>query len=166
MPVASSAGSLIWQSEMTDAPLTACPWPVEEIPNGNWLYRQVPSMSKYFDEVDGKRFPNEANFHCDETGLSLHWERYADVKWIYLFLSLCKNAKGNYRDYRSFQIFRLPAGVIRSTEGVESVVHSPLYWGNPAPDGTPNNRAHASAFYPDDVEIRLKLRDWVGNNLA
>ena len=140
------------------------PWPIEEIPSEDFVTRQALPM-----ERTGKRprkFPKESHFKLrpGEDGLSVNWVKYLDTKSNFILLGLTHNRNGDYLDYSGFKIFKYSVKFLRSLDGVADVEHKPIYNGNPAPVGKPNNRAHAIVIYPDDEEIRMNLSDYCREN--
>lgn len=136
------------------------------IPNEDLVYRQahITRLSKFPNDKK-KRFPDESHFKPDPDGLSVNWNGQCTVKGIYEVIGISfKHETSIYKNYREFRLFGLPVGFVRSVEGINDVVHSPVFNGNPAAIGSPNNYAHASILYPDDEEIRVKLSDFCREN--
>lgn len=133
-----------------------------QISGNDAVYRQAhASILSKMPSDKKKRFPNEAHFKPDSDGLSVNWSRYLSPEEVYHLIGLSfKLGTTDFKDYKAFKIFKLPVEIIRSIEGIEDVVHTPVLNGNPAPIGSPNNYAHASIIYQDDEEIRLKLSDY------
>ena len=126
------------------------------------VYRQAHVSRLIKTESSKKRrHPSESHFKPDPDGLSVHWNKHITVSGVFHIIGLSyKIGKGEYKDFKCFEVFSIPVEYIRSLEGVQAVVHSPVFNGDPAPIGSPNNYAHTSLIYPDDEEIRLKLSDY------
>ena len=141
-----------------------CPYTIELIPNESSVLRQVV-VSQTYKEL-GRRIPNETHFKPDPDGLSVHWDKYISVEDVYHLISISHNYKTppSFKDYTSFLVFRFGVSGLREIDGISDVIHDPVYKGNPAPVGQPNNRAHALVKYEDDEEIRVLLCDWVRDN--
>ena len=136
-------------------------WEIEKIPDDSFLYRQAHILSNTH-QVDNKRIPNESHFSPDEDGLSVYWDKYANEQFIYCYIALSYKFKSDkFKDYRAYKIYKFPTEIFRKIQDVSDVLHSPVYYGNPAPVGFPNNKSHSLVIYPNDVEIRLKLTDYV-----
>lgn len=137
-------------------------YPIEMIPDESYVYRQVLPYERKRVGKKRRRFPSESHFELrvGENGLSVHWDKYINVKKIYLLLSLTHNSKGNFLNHTAFKVFRYPVQFLRSIDKIEDVIHTPNFYGNPAPVGKPNNRAHADVLYENDMEIFVKLRDY------
>lgn len=107
------------------------------------------------------RYPSESHFKPDPDGLSVHWCRYIGLNGVYHILGLSyRKGTTQYKDYKAFRVFTLPVEYLRLLEGIQEVTHSPVFNGDPAKIGFPNNYAHTSVIYPDDEEIRMKLSDY------
>jgi hypothetical protein len=132
------------------------------IPDEDEVFRQV-HKTKLDKETD--RFPKESNFIPDSDGLSVYWNAYCTITNIYEYIGISyRHKKTDYKNPKDFFLFKFLVGFIRKIDGVLDVKHSPVYNGNPSPIGFPNNFAHASIIYSDDVEIRLKLADYCNQN--
>lgn len=136
------------------------------VPDSDSVYRQCfKQLLKPIPGSEYRRFPKESDFVPHADGLSVNWSAYSSIESIYLLLGISyKHKKPEYKNPREFGLFKLPIAFIRAIENVIDVRHSPVYNGNPAPVGSPNNYAHASIIYPDDEEIRLKLSDYCREN--
>ncbi|MEX0686749.1 MAG: hypothetical protein WD267_04045 [Balneolales bacterium] len=141
-----------------------CNWPIEEIPHSDFVYRQVPPPDR-IGQKPGK-YPNAGHFSLkpDEKGLSVNWDKYVTLKSIFELISLRVNKKGNFTDYMGFKIFKFPVSLLKTFDKIADVEHDPDCRGNPAPHGTPNNRAHSLIMHEDDEEIRLKLSEYCRDN--
>ena len=148
---------------MDEIPPVSSTWVIEEIPDIDFVLRQVPVIQT---GPSGRRVPNETAFKLrpGENGLSVNWEKYLDVKGNYILLGLTFNKNNTFIDYTAFKIFRLEVGYIRSVSGVTDVLHDPVFRGDPAPVGQPNNRAHSLIICDDDEEVRTKLSDYCRDN--
>lgn len=136
------------------------------IPDTDLVYRQGHLIKLIKIQGDKKkRFPDETNFVPDPDGLSLHWSAYSTPEYVFKHIGISyKFNSTTYKTYSEFRVFSIPVALFRSLDGVR-VEHTPVYNGNPAPLGVPNNYAHASALYSaEDVEIRLKLSDYCREN--
>lgn len=127
------------------------------------VFRQV--ATSYLTHAKGnktERFPRENHFSPDSDGLSVNWDRFSNVSYNYHIIGLTYKYKqpGIYKDFRNFHVFKIPVTILKSIEGINSIDHNPIFNGNPAPLGSPNNYAHTLVVYDDDPEIRLKLSDW------
>jgi hypothetical protein len=136
------------------------------ITNDDVVYRQAHMTHlKYLPGDKNSRFPKESHFKPDADGLSVNCCRLIPLNGVYHVIGLTyKFNTTHYKDPRQFQVFSLPVEFIRAIENVSDVVHSPVFHGDPAPIGSPNNYAHTSLLYPDDEEIRLKLSDYCQHN--
>jgi hypothetical protein len=139
------------------------PWEKEEIPDIDFVLRQVPVINT---GPSGRRVPNETAFKLrpGENGLSVNWEKYLDIKHNYILLGITFNKINTFIDYTAFKIFRLEVGYIRSISGVTDVLHDPVFRGDPSPVGQPNNQAHSLIICNDDEEVRIKLADYCRQN--
>ncbi|MEX1120652.1 MAG: hypothetical protein WED82_00865 [Balneolales bacterium] len=139
-------------------------WPIEEIPHSDQVYRQVPPPDRIGKK--SRRYPNEGHFSlaAEEKGLSVNWDKYVTVKSVFELISLRLNKKGNFTDYSGFKIYKFPVGLIKTFDRIADVEHDPVCKGNPAPPGTPNNRAHSLVLHDDDLEIRVKLSEYCRDN--
>ncbi|MEJ7684665.1 MAG: hypothetical protein WKG06_43820 [Segetibacter sp.] len=138
------------------------------IPNDAFVYRQV-NLAHLKHELGNrkKRFPKESHFKPDADGLSVHWNRFIDVKGIYHIIGISfKPETTEFKDYRTFRVFSFPINFLKEVDGINSIIHSPVFNGNPAPVGFPNNYAHSSILYPDDEEIRIKLSTYCNEKYA
>ena len=130
------------------------------------VYRQIPLNHLVKSASDKKkRFPNEAHFAPHADGLSVHWNAYCTVESIFKLIGIShKYGSLDFKNPREYRLFSIPVIFLRSLDNVK-VEHSPVFNGNPAPIGTPNNYAHASVIYGiEEVEIRIKLRDYCSEN--
>jgi hypothetical protein len=129
------------------------------IPDETEVLRHV-----HLNELDkeSKRFPKASHFKLreGEPDLSVNWGELTSIEEAYYILGITYNLKGKYKDIKQFKLFKFPVVFLRNIPGLEKVIHSPVFNGNPAPIGKPNNYAHASVFYPDDEEIRIKLSNY------
>ena len=134
----------------------------EKIPNQDFVFRNV-----HFTQRTG-RIPNEAAFKLrqGETGLSVNWDKYIDVKGCYILIGLSYSNSNKFNDYTAFKIFKLQVEYIRSIDGINDVIHMPVFNGAPPPIGKPNNQAHSEILCIDDEEVRVKLADYCHNNYA
>lgn len=148
---------------MDGKPNLDCNWEIEDIPDHAYLFRQATSKQRVTE--GNRRFPNEAFFTLreGEDGLSCNWDKYSSIKDSFILIGLRFNSRQQYLDYKSFKIFKLSVGFLKSIEGI-TVIHKPEFNGNPAPIGRPNNKSHSEICYLDDVEIRTKLSDYSREN--
>lgn len=131
----------------------------------NGVYRQAHLNQMDKNASPNRKFPKPAHFSPDPDGLSVHWDRFIQPHGVYHVIGLSyRFGKTEYKNPRDFRLFHFPVGWLRQLEGLVDVVHSPVFHGNPAPVGSPNNYAHASLIYPDDEEIRLKLSNYCQSN--
>lgn len=130
-----------------------------EIADEDFVYRQVHRND--FDK-ESRRFPKANHFklRIGEEELSVNWDKLITVSEIYHLIGISHNAKGFFKDIRQFEVFRFPVSFLRDLENIQKVQHTPRLTGNPAPEGQPNNIAHASVYYPDDEEVRVKLSNY------
>jgi hypothetical protein len=133
------------------------------IPDKHHLYRHT-----HYDDLDkeGRRYPKAKHFKLreGELELSVNWDAHITVEEVFYLIGLGYNAKQQFKDYTKFKVFKLEVDFLRKLTGIEKVVHSPVFNGNPAPVGSPNNYAHASIYYPDDEEIRIKLSNYCNDD--
>jgi hypothetical protein len=136
------------------------------IPDTDFLYRQVHDQDlKQIPGVEAGRFPKERHFIPNEDGLSMHWHQYVSPEGVYHIIGLSfRGTTTTFKDPAKFKIVSIPVAVLRSIEQVSAVEHSPVFNGNPAAVGSPNNYAHSSVKFPNDEEIRLKLSDYCRDN--
>jgi len=136
-------------------------WEIEEIPDGDSLYRHV-HFSKY-DKTD--KFPLPDAFIPDPDGLSLYWEKYVPhVKEVYYLIGLSFTAKSKFKDHTGFLIFKIPKNNFIIIDGVQSVSHDPLQYAMPKV-GRPNNRSHSLAIYDDsNLQVRQILSAYCRGN--
>ncbi len=131
------------------------PWEIELIPVDSKVYRLIPlHMIR-----KGSRIPSESMFQPDADGLSVDWDKYSTpaMSLVRTGLTFRFNSQ-EYKDPSRFLVFRLNVGEAGNLEEVIAVNHTPVFHGDPAPVGLPNNRSHSSIL-GEDEEIRLKLRD-------
>lgn len=139
---------------------------IEEIPDEDYVYRQVLTFSHLLNGKSPRRFPNETQFELrdGEIGLSVNWDKYITVQDNFILLGLTHNKLGEYLEYTSFKIFKFPVVFPKKIEGIKDVLHKPIFNGNPAPLGLPNNQSHSEIVYENDEEIWLKLSDYCESN--
>lgn len=133
---------------------------VEIIPDNAFVYRQI--LPHEWIGLKKRRFPSESHFELrpDEEGLSVNWDKYITVENNYILIALTKNSKDKFQNHTAYKIFRYPTELFRNIEGIEDLIHKPVFNGNPAPIGKPNNQSHSEAIYVNDPEILLKLSDY------
>jgi hypothetical protein len=130
------------------------------IPDKAFVYRQV--YKTQLDKVG--RFPKAKHFMPDSDGLSTLWNEFATVKEVYHIIGISyKINKTVYKNPLEFSVFAFPIVFLKGIEGINEILHSPVFCGNPAPVGNPNNYAHASVCYGEDEQIRLNLSDYCSN---
>ncbi len=137
-----------------------CQEPVQHIPDTDHVVRHCPVM--HTDKREGRRFPPPACFvlRPDEKGLSVNWMERMGIERHFILLGLQHNRRSQYLNPAEFILFKLPVGALRSMDGVQEVVHVPVYNGDPAPMGSPNNPWHAEIIIAD-TENYLDVRDWL-----
>lgn len=147
------------------------PWEKEEIPDASSIMRHFAIKTGLDMDDSSRRFPNEAGFVIreGEDGLSFYWDKYTDVRNIFLTIALTHNNRNNFKDYTSFKVFRLPVEFVRSLHNSLKLEHDPNYNGSPAAIGSPNDRSHtlliATEVSPEDLlEIRADLSDYCRAN--
>jgi len=134
---------------------------IEIIPDESFVFRQVLPRERKGPKK--RRFPNEAHFELreNETGLSVNWDKYINVKKNYTLIALTLNPKsGKFQDHTFYKIFKYPVKIFRNIENIDDVIHKPIFNGNPAPVGKPNNQSHSEVIYENDLEIFVKLSDY------
>lgn len=136
------------------------------VPDSDSVFRQCFKLNlKPIPGSDSRRFPSDSHFIPDTDGLSVNWDAYCTIDSVYHIIGLTfKHKKETFKNPKDFGLFKIPVAFVRAIENVIDVKHSPVYNGNPASVGNPNNYAHASLIYPDDEEIRLKLSDFCKEN--
>lgn len=128
------------------------------IPDSDEVYRQVP-----ITQLEEGRFPQPGHFTIKydrgEKELSTNWSAYTDTLDSYCIIGLSANINGAYKDVSKYKLFSIPVLFLRSILGIEKVVHTPVFHGNPSEIGKPNNYSHASIFFQKEnqVEVRKKL---------
>lgn len=158
--------------EKSDPIIGDCPWEVETIPVDHKLSRQfwVHYMKK---TSGGRRFPPESEFKTrdGDLGLSFYWNKYIDLKSIFLTIGLSHKSDSSrkFKDYTGFKIFQIPCEVIISLYESISIVHEPLFNGNPAPIGQPNIRSHTLVQFgeiqeEDSLRVRMNLSEYCVKN--
>ena len=130
-------------------------FPIEDIPNEDFVYRNVHRMK--FKDWETPRTPNEADFSLreNETYLSSNWNKYCTELDIFIMLGLQKTPKGNWRDFMEFKSIKLSVGKLRGMQLTEP--NAVLVNHKPEDD----NHSHSAIITEDDVEFRLKLCDLV-----
>jgi hypothetical protein len=137
------------------------------IPDEDEVYRQVPLTEL---DNDGARFPRPDHFTIKykrgEKDLSVNWSIHTSVEHTYCVIGLTNNYKGEYKDPTKYKLFSIPVAFLRSIKGIEQVLHTPSFNGNPADLGNPNNYSHASIYFPieEQQEIRKKLSTYCNQN--
>lgn len=136
-------------------------WQIEDIPDKSLLYRHIHKTR--MDKHD-KSIPSESNFTIrkEHEGLSVDWDKYTTPEKILARISNThKFEKSEFKDHNDYYIYKLDTGYVRKIPDVREISHDPLFNGNPAPTGNPNNRAHSLIKYKihNDPEVRLKIRD-------
>lgn len=137
------------------------------IPNEDEVYRQVPLTE--LDNEEG-RFPKPNHFTIKydrgEKELSVNWSMHTSIEHAYCVIGLTNDFKGEYKDPKRYKLFSLPVAFLRNIKGIQKVMHSPVFNGNPAKIGRPNNFAHASIYFPkeEQEEIRRKLSTYCNQN--
>lgn len=129
------------------------------IPDGDYLFRQVHLN---FLDRESKRFPNASHFKLKEgeKDLSVHWKAHISIEEVFYIIGISYNVKGKFKEINTFKVFQFPVSFLRELENIKEVTHSPVFNGNPAPIGMPNNYAHSSIYYDDDEEVRKKLSNF------
>ena len=138
---------------------------IEIIPNKDFVLRRVLPFERTGPKK--RRFPNESHFELrpNEKGLSVNWEKYLSLSQNYIIIGLTyKMGTKKFQDHTAFKIFKFPVSFLRSIVEIQDVIHSPIYNGNPAPVGNPNNIAHSEVLYENDVEIYVKLSSYCDEN--
>lgn len=125
--------------------LEAEEWPVEDIPNDDWLFLRVKHCHVENGEPMAGAFRNHGS--GDDLGMSTDWDKYS--------------TPNETRDRAAEpSLFGVMAMRVVDVRGIPSqiVVHAPIW---------PDNRAHANVKGPkgskettrvDSVEIRLRFR--------
>jgi len=139
------------------------PWEKEEILETENVFRQI--HFSVFPKGEKKRFPKESHFTSEPDGLSVNWEKHCGLNESFIIIGLSYKPNTTvYKNPADYKAFKFNVAVLKKIEGINDVIHDPMYYGNPAPLGKPNNRGHALVKYPNDEEIRVNLCDLVGNN--
>src|SRR5882762_2703233 len=103
---------------MDEKPSLGSPWTAENIPNEHFVSRHF-SEKRLKKGLDNRRFPSEADFslQAGEDGLSVYWQKYIDLKDIYLTIGLTHTYKKNeFKDYKTFKIFKFLVGLLTSIQ--------------------------------------------------
>jgi hypothetical protein len=113
-------------------------FPVEEIPNEDWLYLRVfhahvedgePTAAAFRDHVSEGRRP----------GMSVNWNRYATAE---------ETRSQGSQGPEKYGVVKMLAGEVRRIQGL-SVEHDPEW---------PNNRAHSEVYgNKRDQEVKVRL---------
>ena len=111
-------------------------WPVEQIPNEDFLFMRIHACYLEFGEPLGA-------FKDIGVGMSTDWEKY----------STAQETRDRARNPKKNGIIKLNAGKVRELDGL-SVGHTP----------EPENQAHSEVFGEKTPQIRVKLNrlaEWV-----
>ena len=119
------------------------------------------------DKID-KKVPKASHFSFrnDEKDLSVNCEAIFSADKICKLIGLTHKKNGEFKNIHDFKLFRFPVGFLRNLEGVNKVLHTPIFNGDPSPVGSPNNFSHSSIYLENDEEIRLKISDYCRKNLT
>lgn len=130
---------------------------IEEINSGSFLFRIV-GVKSTVKRDDKRRFPNEATFGLkpNEKGLSLNWNKYCCEKKSLIVKGLTKSKFEPYKfiDISPNIVFKFPSEVL---EQCGELKHTPIYNGNPSPEGDPNNISHFELFHTGDDDLKMRL---------
>jgi hypothetical protein len=113
-------------------------WPVEEIPDEDFVFLRVHKSFMEFGEDTPKGI-----FKDHEGGMSTDWDKY----------STAQNTQSRAKCPSDNGVLKLNVGGVGAISGL-SVVHEPL----------PANRAHTEVFGEKNVKSRLllqRLSEWV-----
>jgi hypothetical protein len=142
-------------------------WPVEEIPDGDNIFRQI-HYTQWDKQNKDRKVPKDSHFVPDPDGLSVNWEQYCSLKDVFIIIGLSHkfppNPEGKFKDPTGFLVIKFNVKGLRKIEGINEVKHNPIFYGVPPPIGKPNNRGHSLVIYPNDEQIRLLLCEAVHNN--
>lgn len=132
------------------------------VPETASVYRQVHLQQ--LDKIG--RFPKASHFFPDPDGLSVNWDEFSNPDHVYHIIGISyKKDQEVFKNCRDFKVVKLPIIFLRSIEGIEDVIHSPIYQGDPATIGFPNIYCHASVLYgQEDEETRIKLSTYCAAN--
>ncbi len=142
-------------------------WKVEVIPDNGNVFRRVPTTPSHTIKTEGRRCPNESHFILKEgeEGLSVNWDKYITLKGNFILQALTyKHNQQVYCEYTGYIIFSFPIKELRRMEGIKDVFHRPVYNGNPANAGSPNNRSHSEIEYSNNLQARMDLVDYCNSN--
>ena len=133
-------------------------YPSEIIPDGSVLFRLVPKS------MINKRSlrPSENMFKPDSDGLSVDWNKYSSPHESLVRKGLeYKTGRTIFKNPADYLVFQMKVEEIKQLSNELSVLHTPVFRGEPPPIGAPNNRSHSSiqGYVENDEETRLKLRD-------
>ncbi|MEX2411971.1 MAG: hypothetical protein WD607_11515 [Candidatus Paceibacterota bacterium] len=136
-------------------------WKKEHIPDDSSLFRHVHKTNM---DKRNRRIPSESNFSIKkgDEGLSVDWDKYTTPGKIFARISnTYKFGKTEFKDHKDFYIYKLDTRFVRNIPDVRKISHDPLFNGDPASIGNPNNRAHSLVLFDlhNDPEVRTKLRD-------
>jgi hypothetical protein len=109
------------------------PWPVEGIPDEDWLYRRIHRIHLRHGDIDAAAFTNTKG----DNGMSLDWARY----------STAQQARERARDPEVNAVAALETGRVRGLPG-QLVEHVPIE----------DNRAHSSVTGEKTPKVRLELK--------
>ena len=116
-------------------------------------------------KVERRRIPASSHFalRAGETGLSVNWYPRIDPVTHYTLIAIQHNGSGVFLDPNSFRVYALPVDMLRQLDGIAEVCHDPVFNGDPAPVGHPNNPSHAEVIYTDqenNLDARLILSEY------
>jgi hypothetical protein len=138
-------------------------FPVVEIPATDHVARHC--FVGQTQKRGGRRFPSPDCFALrkGEEGLSVNWHERIDTSVHFILIGLQHNKLGEFLNPKSFRIFTLPVKFLRDLSGIDKVEHVPVFNGDPAPIGKPNNPWHAEVYYADrdnNTDVRLQLSEY------
>jgi hypothetical protein len=109
------------------------PWPIEEIPDEDRLYRRIHKVHLRHGDIDAAAFSNTRG----DNGMSVDWARY----------STAQQARDRAREPGANAVAAFEAGRVRGLPG-QVVEHAP----------TEDNRANSSVTGEKTPRVRLELR--------
>jgi hypothetical protein len=109
------------------------PWPIEDIPDVDWLYRRIHRIHLRHGDIDAAAFSNTKG----DNGMSTDWAKY----------STAQEARDRARDSGANAVAALEAGRVRALPG-QVVEHVPIE----------DNRAHSSVTGEKTPRVRIELK--------
>lgn len=125
-------------------------WPVEDIPEEGVIFYRQAHICRHLDKLNPID-PDPSVFEVgeEEDGLSVYWNKYADVERVYMHIGLSDKylKPGQRKNPKEFRVYSIDWTALRGENFVSAAVHDPKYHPDPFPPGDPSNRSHSLIHY-------------------